>query len=259
MSAGMPDYSKTLLKGLTILQAFGDSQKSLSNAEIAVLVGVPRPTVARLTATLVEFGYLVPSGRGRFEVGARALTLGYPVLSRIVDRQQARRFMGEFADRIGGAVSIGIASDLDYVFIESIRRTASMRHIPDVGFHSPLATTAMGRALLSAMPKQRFLTYVRRVCRFRPDEWNRYGDEAMQGIADCRAHGYCAVYGTWRPEVLALACPLGVNRNGEALALNCGLQSWMTTPEQIEKDQIGPRLVSLAACIRESMALSECT
>ncbi len=255
-SARDVEYSKTLMKGLGVLQAFAGSDIPLTNAEIATRINLPRPTVARLTSTLVELGYLVRSTRGRFQVGARALTLGYPVVSRYVDRQKARPFMREFAQRTGGAVSIAVASDMDYVFVESVRETQLMLHVPDVGFSAPLASTAMGRALLAAMPDSKLRQYRQRMVRYRPDEWREHGESALAAIEECRTRGYCSVFGTWRPEVLALASPLGHTLSGEALAINCGLQSWMTTPEQIAEAKLGPRLDALARCIRALIPLS---
>jgi len=244
------------MKGLSVLQAYAGSDTPLTNAEIATRIALPRPTVSRLTATLVELGYLVRGTRGHFQVGARALTLGYPVVSRYVDRQKARPFMREFAQRSGGAVSIAVASDMDYVFVESVRETHLMLHVPDVGFSAPLANTAMGRALLAAMPEVKLRQYRQRMMRFRPEEWREHGEAAMAAIQECRANGFCGVFGTWRPEVLAVASPLGHTANGEALAINCGLQSWMTTSEEISEAKLGLRLAALARCIRDVMPLT---
>lgn len=247
--------SATLAKGLEVLAAFATSNEARTSAEIAEAIGHPRPTVARLTTTLVDLGYLTRVARGKFEVAPRMLTLGYPVLSRLSDRQHVRPLMREFSERVGGSVSIAVPSDLDYVLVETIDITNAMPHIPDIGYSSPLASAAMGRALLAAMTQQQRDSYMERVKRSRPGEWGRYGKAALAAVAHCREHGYCTVRDTWRPRFFGVASPLGRTSRGEALAINCAMPSWKLSEEQLKEVQLGPRLVSLANNLRAILSL----
>ncbi|MFN3746305.1 MAG: IclR family transcriptional regulator [Hyphomicrobiaceae bacterium] len=248
--------SATLGKGLQVLAAFAASNEARTSAEIAGMIGHPRPTVARLTATLVELGYLTRVTRGKFEVAPRTLTLGYPVLSRLVDRQHARPLMREFSERVGGSVSIAMPSDLDYVLVESIDITNAMPHIPDIGYSSPLASTAIGRALLAAMAEQQRERYLERVRRVRPEEWRRYGKAVLTAVSHCHEVGYCMVRDTWRLKHIGVASPLGRTARGEVLAINCAMPSWKMSEEQLKEAQLGPRLVSLANDLRAILNLT---
>ena len=247
--------STTLAKGLEVLEAFASYGRAATNAEIAEKIGLPRPSVARMTTTLVELGFLVRASRGKFEVGGRTLTLGYPVVTRLVDRQKARPLMREFAASTGGAVSIAVASDMDYVFVESVQPNNTMQHRPEVGFSAPLATTAMGRALLSIMQESRLKQYRQRMQRFRPEQWAAHGAQALAGMKACSKYGFCSVFGTWRADIFAFGSPLGRMVTGEVFAVNCGIPSWSMTPAQIEVEQIGQRLSVLADNIRTLMPL----
>jgi DNA-binding IclR family transcriptional regulator len=247
--------SATLAKGLEVLAAFATSNEARTSAEIAATLGHPRPTVARLTATLVDLGYLTRATRGKFEVAPRMLTLGYPVLSRLSDRQHVRPLMREFSERVGGSVSIAVPSDLDYVLVETIDSTSAMPHIPDIGYSSSLASAAMGRALLAAMTEQQRDRYLERVKRLRREEWSRYGKAAMTAVAHCHEAGYCTVRDTWRPRFFGVASPLGRTARGEALAINCAMPSWKLSEEQLKEAQLGPRLVSLAKDLRAILSL----
>ena len=51
-------FATTLAKGLVVLEAFKAGATQLGNMELSTLTGIPRPTVARLTHTLAELGYL---------------------------------------------------------------------------------------------------------------------------------------------------------------------------------------------------------
>ncbi len=251
--------SATLEKGLEVLAAFASSHEAQTSADIAASLGLPRPTVSRLIATLVQLGYLRRVTRGKFEVASRTLTLGYPVLSRLAARQRARPLMREFSERIGGSVSIAVPSDLDYVLIETIDITNAMSHIPDIGYSSPIASTATGRALLAAMAEPQRDTYIERVKRLRPSEWKQHGKSMLASVSQCLDVGFCFIRDTWRPQHFGVASPLGRTTRGEALAINCAMPSWKMSEEQLKEAQLGPRLMSLASELRAIMNLESAT
>ena len=149
MDQADPSFATTLAHGLDVLAAFRNSSGSLSNADLALHTGLSRPTVSRLTYTLAQLGYLKRDAKGRFELGLGILAAAYPVLSALKVRQLARPLMREFAAYTGGTVSIAMPFGLDFIYVETLRTTDAVPHIPDVGFTGTLATTAVGRALLS--------------------------------------------------------------------------------------------------------------
>jgi len=73
-------FVATLAKGLDLLRTFQTRIGPLSNKELVALTGYPKATVSRMTYTLVETGYLQQNRDGRFEISARVLSLGYPLL-----------------------------------------------------------------------------------------------------------------------------------------------------------------------------------
>src|ERR1700753_1644886 len=144
-----PSFATTLAHGLDVLGAFRNSTGSLSNAELAVHTGLSRPTVSRLTYTLAPLRYLQRHGKGPFERRPGTLAPASPGLSALKVRQMARPLMREFAAYAGGTVSIAMPFGLDFIYVETLRTTDAVPHVPDVGFTGSLATTAVGRALLS--------------------------------------------------------------------------------------------------------------
>ena len=146
---GDPSFATTLAHGLDVLAAFRNADGPLSNAELAGHTGLSRPTVSRLTYTLAQLGYLKRDAKGRFALGLGVLAAAYPVLSALKVRQLARPLMRDFAAYAGGTVSIAMPFGLDFIYVETLRTTDAVPHVPDVGFTGTLATTAVGRALLS--------------------------------------------------------------------------------------------------------------
>src|ERR1700738_1695582 len=165
-----PSFATTLAHGLDVLAAFRNSSGSLSNADLALHTGLSRPTVSRLTYTLAQLGYLKRDAKGRFELGLGLLAAAYPVLSALKVRQLARPLMRDFAAYAGGTVSIAMPFGLDFIYVAQLRTTDAVPHVPDVGFTSTLATTAVGRALLSLFTGDELQSYVRNVKAQRPEE-----------------------------------------------------------------------------------------
>src|SRR5450631_1915285 len=165
-----PSFSTTLAHGLDVLSAFRNGSGVLSNADLAASTGLSRPTVSRLTYTLAQLGYLKRDAKGRFELGLGILAAAYPVLSALKIRQLARPLMREFAAHAGGTVWIAMPFGLDFIYVETLRTTDAVPHVPDVGFTGTMATTAVGRALLSLFTPGELQAYVKNVKAERPEE-----------------------------------------------------------------------------------------
>src|SRR5579883_368643 len=89
-SAGDTAFATTLAKGLVVLEAFEAGPALLGNMELSARTGMPRPTVARLTHTLAELGYLrYDQNLAKYRLGARALRMARPLLAGMQFRQAA--------------------------------------------------------------------------------------------------------------------------------------------------------------------------
>jgi hypothetical protein len=101
-------FATTLAKGLVVLEAFKAGATRLGNMELSASKGITRPTVARLTHTLAELGYLIyDRDLAKYRVGVRALRMAHPLLADMPFRQVARPLMQEVAQSLRGTVSIG--------------------------------------------------------------------------------------------------------------------------------------------------------
>jgi DNA-binding IclR family transcriptional regulator len=248
-----PSFATTLAHGLDVLAAFRNRGGSLSNADLALHTGLSRPTVSRLTYTLAQLGYLKRDAKGRFELGLGILAASYPVLSALKVRQLARPLMRDFAAYTGGTVSIAMPFGLDFIYVETLRTTDAVPHVPDVGFTGTLATTAVGRALLSLFGKDELDSYVATVKEERPEELEYVQARTLPDIELCKERGFAVSLGEWRREIFGVAAPLYRTPTGDCLSVNCGIPSFRFSAEQIERE-CGPRMLGLARSIRSLVA-----
>lgn len=246
---GDPSFATTLAHGLDVLAAFRKQSGPLSNAELAEHTGLSRPTVSRLTYTLAQLGYLKRDAKGRFVLGLGVLATAYPLLSAIKVRQTARPLMRDFAAYAGGTVSLAMPFGLDFIYVETLRTTDAVPHLPDVGFSGSMATTAVGRALLSLYTGEELDAYVASVRTERPEQADYVMRRTLPDIELCRERGFALSLGEWRREIFGVAAPLYRTAGGDCLSVNCGIPSFRFSAEQVERE-CGPRMLGLARSIR---------
>src|SRR5579863_2373886 len=97
---GSGEEVTALARGLTVLRSIAAADAPLSNRELTELTGIPKPTVSRITATLVGAGFLfrLPDSE-RFVLTSSVLELSNGFLRNFDIRSRARPFLIELAER----------------------------------------------------------------------------------------------------------------------------------------------------------------
>jgi DNA-binding IclR family transcriptional regulator len=259
-SAGDAAFATTLAKGLVVLEAFAAGATTLGNMELSARTGIPRPTVARLTHTLAELGYLrYDQDLAKYRLGARALRMAHPLLAGMQFRQVARPLMQELAESVRGTVSIGLLDGTAMIYVETARSGDVGPHVPDIGMPIPVVSTAMGRASAAILPAAESALLEERMKTDNADLWSAYRDKYRAGIRQCADLGFCTCYGEYMASIHAVAAPLFHARNlKQSFAINCGIPAFRLQPGQIESE-IGPRIRALAVSIRSLVNEAEPT
>lgn len=242
-----------LSRGLDVLRCFRANDAMLGNQEIAARTGLPKPTVSRLTYTLTKLGYLTYIDRyAKYQLGTAVLSLGYTALAGMDIREVARPLMQELADYSDVAVSLGSHDQTSMIYIESCRGKGALTIRLQVGSRIPVATTAMGRAYLAALPetdRNRILDEVRKR---HPDDWPRIRMGLDRALRDYASRGFTMSVGDWQGDVHAVGVAMTNPVNGAVLALNCGGAAFLLPRERLE-DDLGPRLVAVARKIEAAL------
>ena len=148
-----PVPNRSLVRGVEILRAFQPGVDLLGNGEITERTQLSRPTVSRLTQTLVECGLL------EYERSQRAYRLAAPVPSFAHAMRTGSPVLGAVAPLMRALaekmrINVGLASaDRDeMVYLESFRynRKVALRNVM-AGQRVPMALTSLGRAHLAVV------------------------------------------------------------------------------------------------------------
>lgn len=261
-AAGTPDevvlrdrkFVVALARGLEVLRAFTPSEGLLGNQEIATRTGLPKATVSRLTYTLMRLGYLSHFARlGKYQLAPAAMSLGYSALANMRVREVARPFMQELADYSRASVALGSRDRLSLVYIENCRSENGVTLRLDVGARVPIATTAMGRALIAALPAREREFLFGHISKNEGNRWPRVRAGLEQAVEDLARRGFTLSHGEWQPDVSAVGVPLIAADGSGVFAFNCGAPAYQITRERLEQD-IGPRLVNLVRNIEFALS-----
>lgn len=257
--AGDKQFATTLARGIELLRCFSARDTMLSNGELAERTGLPKPTISRLTYTLVVLGYLKLSPKyGKYLLGSALISVTYPLMASIGLRQHARALMNELADDTGGDVSMGIRDRLNIVLIETSRsrdRTRVAGAMADTGLSIPIAGSAIGRAWLAGCDAETREAVINEIRVKTPDDAERYEAHIRQALKDCARSGFCTVDGDLVSGIQAAGVPYGHIATGELVVFNCAFQKPMSgggrASNWLVKD-VGPKLLQMVRTLRES-------
>lgn len=238
-----------LKRGIEVLRCFSGGSRSMSNGELSRMTGVPKATVARLAATLVALGLLRQDAETeKYSLGAGVLSLAEAFLSGLDVRAIARPHMAKLAEQFGGSAYLGVCDGLEMVIIESSRARSSMLTLRlDVGSRLPMATSALGRAYLSAVPAEESARLLAELEQRNRAEWPKLSQGVDAALRDAAALGYCASMGELRSEINSIATPI-LLPGGERVAINCGGPAFAFSEPKL-RGEIAPRLLAAAHAI----------
>lgn len=243
------DTVSALERGIAVLRCFSSIERQLSNTDLSQRTGIPKPTVTRLSATLVALGLLrQDAATESFELGAGVVSIAQAFLSGLDVRARARPHMQALADTTHGSVYLAVRDGLEMVLIEINRPRMSMiSSTLDVGSRVPLPNSALGRAYLAGVEPRERAQLIETLHLSRGSEWPRLAPGMDQAMAEAARDGYAGSFGEWHREISSLAVPIR-GPNGEVMALNCGGAAYAFTPEKL-KQEVAAGLLATAADI----------
>jgi DNA-binding IclR family transcriptional regulator len=251
-------FVTALSRGLELLACFRNGERMLGNQELARRCALPKSTVSRLTHTLTKLGYLVYiEESAKYSLGTATLSLGSAMLARLDIRKLAHPRMQELADFSQAMVSLGSRDRLSMIYIDVVRGPAAITLSLDWGSRIQIATSAMGRAYLTAVPEAERLDILERVRELAADgRWPDLEAGVLQAQQDIRTLGVCCSFGEWQADVNAIAVPVRPGGGLPPMAINCGAPAYIVSKEFL-LEKVRPRLVALAHELETSLGTAD--
>jgi DNA-binding IclR family transcriptional regulator len=241
-----------LSRGLDVLRAFHPNDGLLGNQEIAARTNLPKPTISRLTYTLTKLGYLTPVPRfEKYQLAPSAMALGYAALANLGVRHLSEAYREELMRETGGAVAVG-GRDRHSMIYFGQSRTGLLGVQLDVGSRVPIATTAMGRAYIWALPDDERSALLRELRDHYGNRWSKMRDGIERAGEMLARSGFTISAGEWQEDVHAVGVPLKLSDGTGPYAFNCGAPAFRFTEDRLIND-IGPRLVTMVRNIEAAL------
>ena len=143
----------SLSRGLAILSFLSKSRTAVSLTEFSRELRLTKSTAQRLTATLVELGYLSrdPATK-RFTLGPRLVGLGFSALRSLDLGKVALPLLERTSLEVGECSSLGIRDGSEVVYVARIKTEHLLNLNIEVGSRVPVCYSALGRAIIAYLP-----------------------------------------------------------------------------------------------------------
>ena len=142
---------QVLARAAEMLRLLKNAPAGLTQAEMAVPLGLARTTVHRIVSALYAEQLVEPIGKsGRFRLGQEILRMGEAVRSTLMT--EIHPHLQALSAAINETVDLSVLERGQAVFVDQVVAPHRLSAVSSIGAAFPLYCTANGKALLAAMP-----------------------------------------------------------------------------------------------------------
>ena len=141
-------------KAFTVLEIVSQHRQPITMAEIVRATGLTKPTAHRIASTLAEMGFIERDEMRRGYVeGPRLLRLAMDTIRVAAPRTVRRTILRAVSEHVGETCNFGIMTGSEVVYVDRVEAKWPLGLRFEAGSRVPAHCTAMGKLLLSRLPK----------------------------------------------------------------------------------------------------------
>jgi DNA-binding IclR family transcriptional regulator len=145
--------TRSLIRALAILDAFGPDRPTLSVKDLHELLDVPKPTVSRLASVLEQHGLLRGAGHA-YQLGPKTFELGALFAQEFKLHDAGRLPIEAMARESSQTSSLALLSGRSVVYLIVARPSRPIHHVTESGSREYAHLTGLGKALLAGLPME---------------------------------------------------------------------------------------------------------
>ncbi|KQV82256.1 IclR family transcriptional regulator [Massilia sp. Root351] len=231
-----PSFMTSLARGLAVLQAFSDSRKPQTIANISQKTGIPRAAVRRCLHTLRELGY-VDAELNNFSLRPKVLTLGYSYLSSTPLTVSAQPYLNSISRTLNESSSLAVLDDGEVLYVARAATSRVMSVALNTGSRLPAYCTSLGRVMLAHLPPKELDQYLA-TTRLKPMTENTVVNQKRLRdiLAGVRQAGYAINDEELELGLRSIAVPVRGASGSVLAALNVGAQASRVSVQQLEQE-----------------------
>lgn len=209
----------TNLRLLCIIEAMAEAGVPVTPTEVNQRLGLPKPSIHRLFATLESEGFVQREIDGRgYSPGHRLRAMSAGILSSLRIRTARVAILSKLAQEIGETCNIALPDRDAMVYLERVETKWPLRIQLPVGSRVPLYCTASGKMYLSSLD-QRHLQNIAGSIEFEPKSAATIlnPDTLIKEVRDVAERGYSTDDGEFMEGMIAVAVPI-LDANGRLVS-----------------------------------------
>ncbi len=231
-----PSFMTSLARGLAVVQAFSDSRKPQTIANISQKTGIPRAAVRRCLHTLRELGY-VDAELNNFSLRPKVLTLGYSYLSSTPLTVSAQPYLNSISRTLNESSSLAVLDDGEVLYVARAATSRVMSVALNTGSRLPAYCTSLGRVMLAHLPPAELDQYLASTKLRAMTKNTVVSQKGLREIlAGVREQGYAINDEELELGLRSIAVPVRGASGTVLAALNVGAQAARVSVRQLEKE-----------------------
>ncbi|MGH9825883.1 MAG: IclR family transcriptional regulator [Blastocatellia bacterium] len=146
------NYISVVEKTLRLVEAFR-GEREVPLAELAARTRLVKSSVFRILFTLERLGYVEKGPGGRYSILQRFARIAGDSVPSFDLGALAAPFMGDLLRRYQETVNLGVLDEAEVLYIRVLESSHSFRLAAHAGIRSSVHSTALGKCLLSRLPR----------------------------------------------------------------------------------------------------------
>ncbi len=199
-----------VLKPLALLETVAGMQHPATLAELAISMGVPKPTMHRWLASLEDAGLLQRTLDGRrYELAPRASQLAFAILANKPGGAVRHEILRNVVHEVGEACNLTVLDGTHVTYLDRVESTWPLRITFQQGSKVPAYCSASGKLFLALMPPAKRNPVLRQIVLERLTE-NTLTDQSalLNELTAIRKNGYALDREEFMSGLVCLAVPI---------------------------------------------------
>lgn len=243
----------SLEKAFQVLEAFRDTHRTMTMAEIARAAGLDRSATQRLVHTMEQLGYLrrLPES-AVYGLAPRVLTLSYNYLRSRELIERASPYLLDISRTLGETSNLQELDGHEIVFLARFPGKHLVNVDFAVGYRLPAVFTASGRAMLSKLDPARRRELIGQTPLTPVTPYTEADPKRLQAhISEAAEKGYAIVMNQTLVGDISVAAAITDHQGHPVAAINVAVPTTRWTIEKAE-EQLVPHVQLAATSISQA-------